>query len=485
MIHHRPRRVQRNRIFRIEILEQRLAMSGMNLMATNNSSIPPDMAEQSHQHSRESAYLGNRFPERFTHHNGTNDPAPVNHPDNQPKHPSGRSDQPSTHSHHFSHARPTRSQTWRTETGIQHGELASSLSITWPALEGQSLLNETLLYRDFPENGLLVEASAFNVNSISDANPQPLKTPTGISIGEPKSLRDPVFSIASLTNSVLTQNASEQFPTSVPQSLNTSPTVANTAKTISAEIETTDGSSLIGLTTSDQLHRTSTTADTQTDLVRTRPAISTLQEASQNQLVPNDHMTPELPTESIQQQLDNLDGLLHTLAISREAPEPSSSVPGQAVSDGSVKTKSEKHNDNPTSIAKPTAILVSLVHSEHDHPTNTETSTAFAQSSAQWGIPLARHRAIASTILSGTDFQATNGHRTSTDSISVDSNPSGTRTTSDDKQAPNADTKQQSMSLTPPGTLGLAIACFVLTFPYIRRQHQRHQAVTSPTQGNG
>ena len=497
MIHHRPNRVKRMRNFRIELLEQRIALSGMNLLAINNGDISPKMIEHPRQETLESVHRNIRPTEGLTHHNGASGHAPVNRPANDLAHHSGRSNQRSVHAEHIPHMPPAAvAQTSGNETGRQNSKWVASLSPAWPALEGQRLLSGTPLNSEFPNNGLLFETPTFVATSLIDAKPQPLYAPTGIPTGDPNFLLDPVFSFISQTDPGLALNISDQFSTAAPtlsdpQFPNINPKTGNTTSASVEKNRTTDESSQVGSSTSAQRLRTPTTADVRQEIarslhhpntaaVRTCPALKTLQDTTRTQVTPNERVVPELTKHSIQQQLNDLEDMLQTLAMSREVKTPSSNTQTEVANNGSDKPQEAKHNRHPVSLSAPMTILISVNHARDNFTTSTQTDAELAHDSAQWGIPLARHRTITSTILRGVYFEGTRWSRASVDGTSVKHNPSEIREKRDNKQEPAIDTKQQPMSLAPPGTLGLAIACCVLLRSFIRRKHPRQQTATLP-----
>lgn len=159
---------------------------------------------------------------------------------------------------------------------------------------------------------------------------------------------------------------------------------------------------------------------------------------------------------------------------------PSSNTQTEVANNGIDKPQEAKHNRYPVSLSKPMTMLISVDHAEANFTTATKTDTEFAQNSAQWGIPLAQHRTVTCTILRGVYFKGTIWSRASVDGSSVKCKPPEILAKGNDKQEPAIDTKQQPMSVAPPGALGLAIASCVLVFSYIRRKHPTQQTATLP-----
>jgi hypothetical protein len=193
------------------------------------------------------------------------------------------------------------------------------------------------------------------------------------------------------------------------------------------------------------------------------------QYGTQNQENPNSSGAQASSTDSIHQQLKDLDELLETLAVSRGTKYSINSTHGKVVNEGSEGHKNTQHDHDPTFTPYPMTLLTPANHSKPAFTGIGNTKTEQAQNSAQWGIPLGRHRTITSTIL-------------------LEVNPrriiwNGDPEESDSELHQSTDTKQQFMNFTPTAPRGFAMLCCMMVIPYVRRKYQQQRVV--PTQCDG
>ena len=472
MIQHRSQQQQCKRTCRFELLEQRMTLSGMGLIATNTDGAPTsDLNGHSHQQARESAQQSGYFPELSPEHKRTNNHQASHHSELHPPRRDTHTDPHPTHHQHLTHPRHPQSHHSAFERSGQNGNLTAAAAS--PAISQE--LTEQSPAPVFNANEALFNPPSATLESLAVVIAQRPNTLSSLTPSSSPNFRsDSLVLTGSTDESALFDNTNDDFPASPENALN--PEASNTNSTTNNTLPNSDPRNASASNLSQV--RVSTAARTSHSELPTAPQLASppthttekaadslfasdfVQHELQIQLRGPQHEGAQLPTDSIHLQLNSLEDLLQILAISRATGHPAANA--NAATGDRVKgvEQDASHTNQRASRLNPMILLMPTALSHSESAATAKLHPTQMQHTSQWGIPLGRHRAITSTPV-----------HEATSQEPILTGPPGM---SDGWQSTSpVDPNSESLTITPTAPRGFAILCGVMIIPLIRRRYQQ------------
>ena len=473
MIQHRNKHQQSKRTCRVELLEQRMTLSGMGLIGANGlGSHTPELNGHSHQQARESAQPSEHSSElspehKRTHNDQTSHPSEIHPPQRGP-----HTDPHPTHHQYLSHTRHPHPHHSAFERRGQNASL--TVAAASPAISQE--LTEQSPAPVFNANEPLFNPPSATLESLAVVITQRPNTPSSLTpSSSPNSRSDSLVLTGSTDESTLFDNTNDDFPASPANALNpeASSTNSTTKNTLSnsdprnvsasnlsqARVSAAERTSHSELPTAQQLASPPThTAEEAADSLF---ASDFVQHELQIQVRVPHHKRAQLPTNSIHLQLTSLEDLLQPLAISRATGHPAGNADAATGDKVRGVEQDASHTNQRASRLNPMILLMPTDPSHSESAATAKLHPTQLQHTSQWGIPLGRHRAITSTLV----HEATSHEPILT-------GPPGMR---DELASLPVDPTSKPMNFTPTAPRGFAILCCVMVIPLIRRKYQQRR----------